>query len=356
MDPASRRRSRGACSGAACSWRLPWPRSRSRCASPGSAGHGADGCSSQAQIAEQVAARLGRSPFAADAARTIDAYVTRGEGGWRAEILVRGRDGALAGTRELTSEAPDCAAIEAASVLAVALAIDPDAGLRPAPPRPPAPPQPLLPPSREVAAPPPSPLPVPISPSIPPASPLPAWVPPPVVAPPAVAALGASEAALRAGAGLGLLPRAAAALSLAGQVGLADSVHLTGEALWLPEVRTGDGRFGFGLSAFALGACVDVVRRARVDLAACGALWGGALHAVVYTLSPLAPGDHPWAAASLAPRLRIHLVSRLHAELGAQVLVPVVRQPFLVTSATAPVFQESPVGLFPFAGLGASFL
>src|SRR3954465_8909690 len=71
-------------------------------------GKGADGCASQQQIADQVAARLGRSPFSADAARSIDAYVTRSESGFRAEIYVRGQGGALAGSRELTSEAPDC--------------------------------------------------------------------------------------------------------------------------------------------------------------------------------------------------------------------------------------------------------
>jgi len=307
-------------------------------------GQGADGCPAQPQIVEQVAARLGTSPFAADAARTIDAYVTRGEDGWRAVILVRARDGSLEGTRELTSTAPDCGAVEAASVLALALAIDPDAGAR----------SPRAPTSRSAPLVPTSPPPVPASPaplSVP--EPLPAWVPPPLAEAPAPAHGG--SAALRPGAGFGLLPRAAAAFSLAAQVGLADAVELTSEALWMPEVRTGDARFGFGLEAFALGACGEVARRARLDLAVCGALWGGALHAVVYTLTPVAPGDHPWAAASLAPRLRLRLAARLQLELGAQLLVPLVRQPFTVTGLTAPVFQESPAALFPFLGLGASF-
>jgi len=101
---------------------------------------GADACASQEQIAEQVAARLGRSPFAGDAARSIEAIVTRDARGFHAEIYERSRDGALAGMRALSSEAATCAPIEDASVLAIALAIDPEAGLRPLPPRrPPAP-------------------------------------------------------------------------------------------------------------------------------------------------------------------------------------------------------------------------
>lgn len=315
-------------------------------------GPGAHACSSPQQIADQVVARLGRSLFAADAARSIDAYLTRGERGWRAEIFVRGRDGALAGSRELTSEAADCAPIEAASVLALALAIDPDAITRP----------------MGAAPAPPSPAPAPrgadrrgdgdgggdrVGERIPLSEPLPAWVPPPPERGPSAGV--ASGAALRAGVGLGLLPRVAAAVSLAAQVAVGRAAQITGGALWMPEVRAADPRFAFGLTAFALGACVDIVQRPRVDLAACGALWGGALHAVVLGLPAIDPGQHPWAGVEASPRLRLRLVAHVHAELGAQVVVPLVRAPFTVTGWAAPVFQQAPATLLPFAGLGASF-
>jgi hypothetical protein len=302
-------------------------------------GKGADACSSPQQIADQVAARLGTSPFAANAARSIDAYVTRSESGWRAEIYVRGRDGALAGSRELTSEAPDCAPIESASVLAIALAIDPDAGLRPPPAPAPAPPP------AAARTPLPAPLPARVPPSPPPA---------PLHRSPA-AGLGSSSVALRAGAGVGLLPRPAAGLSLAAHVAIARSAQLTGEVLWMPEVRAADARFAFGLTALALGACVDVVRREQADLAACGSLWGGALHAVVYSLKPTEPGDRAWAGAAASPRLRIRVASGLYIEAGMHVLVPIIRQPFTVTGWKDPVFQQAPVTLLPFAGLGATF-
>jgi hypothetical protein len=303
-------------------------------------GQGADGCAAQGAIAERVGARLGRDPFAADAKRSIEAILTRAGGSFRAEIYVRDAAGALVGQRALTSDAADCASLEAASVLAVALAIDPEAALAP---RPAAPPEPA-----------PAPAPAPLAP--PPVPPRMPAIAPPVAAPaPPPPLLGASGLALRAGPGFGLLPRVAGGLSLAGHVSLARAVELTGEALWMPEARTDDARFAFGLTAFSLGACVPVVRLASADFAACAAIWGGALHAVVYALEPETPGDYAWAAASAAPRLRLRLGERVHAELGAHLLVPLTRRPFVIAGVADPVFRQAPVTLLPFAGLGANF-
>ena len=113
------------CSAGACA-----RRSRSPCGSLGSLrGPGADACSSGSQIAAWVEKRFAKSPFAPDAALSIDAYVTHAESGWRAQIYIRNREGGLAGSRELTSDASDCASIQSAAVLVIALTIDPEAGL-----------------------------------------------------------------------------------------------------------------------------------------------------------------------------------------------------------------------------------
>ena len=309
-------------------------------------GPGAEACSSQSAVIEQVAARLGRSPFSPGAELSIDAYVTHVEAGWRAEIFVRDREGKLAGARELTSEAPDCGAVESATVLARALATDPVGALRASAPAPP----PAL-TTAPVPAPVPAPATAPILAPRPPAPPpSPRADPPPWIGP------GASGVALRAEAGWGLLPRAAAGLSLAAHAAISARWALTAEALWMPEVAAADDRFAFGLSAFALGACAGVSRSSLADLSACGALWGGALHAVVRGLPAAEPGDRAWAAVSATPRLRVRLASRLHFELGAQLVVPLVRQPFRVTGWAEPVFQQSSVAFLPFAGLGANFL
>jgi hypothetical protein len=306
-------------------------------------GPGAEACPSQSAVVRQITSRLGRSPFASDAERSIDAYVSHAEAGWRAEIYVRDRDGKLAGARVLTSEAADCGAIESATVLALALAIDPEGALRAPDPAP-------------VLAPDPAPIVVPPAPAVTPRpAPLPITHAPFAAADPPSIGLGGSGVALRGAVGLGLLPRAAAGVSLAAHAAITRSWAITAEALWMPEVAAADDRFAFGLSAVALGACVGVARSSSVDLAACGAIWAGALHAVVRDLPPTEPGDRAWAAASVTPRLRLRLAPRLHLELGAQVLVPLIRQPFTVTGWAEPVFQQTPIAVLPFAGLGVNF-
>jgi hypothetical protein len=89
------------------------------------------------------------------------------------------------------------------------------------------------------------------------------------------------------------------------------------------------------------------------DLAACGSLWGGALHAVVYRLTPTQPGDRAWAAAALSPRLRVALGPHVHVEVASHLFVPLIRQPFTVTGKSAPAFQEPSVALLSFAAFGA---
>jgi hypothetical protein len=140
---------------------------------------------------------------------------------------------------------------------------------------------------------------------------------------------------------------------LAVHEGVSNLLQITAEALWLPQQRTSDRRFAFGLAAFGAGTCVRFLERARVDLAGCGSVWVGALHAVVYEPAPTQPGDHPWAAAAVTPRLRAAVGAHLLVEVGAHLFVPLVRQPFTVTGDVAPAFQEPPVAFLPFVSLGA---
>lgn len=301
-------------------------------------GPGAEACASQLAVVQQITARLGRSPFAADAPRSIDAYLTAAEGGFRAEIFVRDRTGKLVGSRELTSLSADCAAIESATVLALALAIDPEAALRP--------PSPVVVPGPVVA---PAPAPI-VAPA-----PAPVIVAPPSPVAPSAPLLGRSGVALRGGAAVGVVPRAAGALTLAASAAIGDTFELTTAALWIPEVTAADARFAFGVTALSLGGCVRAARASTIELAACGALWGGAIHAVVHGIVPDQPGDRPWAAVSLAPRLRLGLVAGVHLELGAELLVPVIRRAYTLIGQTAPVFELPAAAFFPSLGLGVNF-
>ncbi|MFO0592664.1 MAG: hypothetical protein U0441_34285 [Polyangiaceae bacterium] len=275
-------------------------------------------------------------------------------------LYVRNADGSLAGSRELTSETDGCGSIRAAGVLAIALAIDPDAATRPPPSAPSSPPLPGPAPVKE------APSFTLQAPAVPKAAPSSTSIAPPSIAPAPVAPrrplplalttdTGGAGISLRAGIGIGLLPSPFVALDVGGYVAVGPRVELTGEALWMPEDRASDTRFAFGLTAIGLGVCGTITRARAYDFALCGAAWGGSLHAVVFDAAPISPGDSAWAALSLTPRVRVRLTSRAHLDLGAHILVPLVRRPFELSDGTV-VFQQSIVTVTPLAGIGVHFL
>jgi hypothetical protein len=288
-----------------------------------------------------VRARLGRDPFANDAARNIEGSVTRDGQLWRAHLGVLGPDGTVLGSRELQSSEPDCSTLADAITLAVALVIDPRAAFAS--------------PSAESSLVPRSPPTTP-SPTVPPpavaVAPAPSSAPPAVSAPPPPGpALGLS---LRGAVALGLLPRAAFGIESAGELGLAARLGLSLGVSYFPEARTADARFAFGLSSAFLGLCVGAVQTKGVRLAICGEGQVGAMHAIVYSVRPLPPGDHLWAGARVGPRLALGLGRALWLEAGGLAEVPLVRHEFTLKDQENPVFQSSPLAFAGTLGLSAS--
>lgn len=92
---------------------------------------GAETCIDAAQIQRRVEQRLRTRIFDPGAARSIEGIVRREDGAWRAELVVRsGSDSDAAkpaAVRHLQSSAADCTSLGDAVVLAVTLAVDPDA-------------------------------------------------------------------------------------------------------------------------------------------------------------------------------------------------------------------------------------
>jgi hypothetical protein len=114
------------------SFRLSWVR-----------GEGAGSCPDAATIASRAAERLGRNPFSETATQSIEGSVV-GEGDeLKAELRVRDEMGVARGRREIRAKGADCVELADAVVLAVVLAIDPNALLAdtPAPAPPSAPPE-----------------------------------------------------------------------------------------------------------------------------------------------------------------------------------------------------------------------
>lgn len=290
--------------------------------------------------------RLGRDPFANDAERNIEGSVARDGQVWRAHLSVIGPDGVVVGSRDLQSGEQDCSTLADAVTLAVALAIDPRAAFAPLAAEP-VPPLAARPAEPARISPPPPLLPPPAATVIPhvAAAPLPAT---PLPAGPALAV------SLRGLVAVGLLPRAAFGIESAGEVGVSKRWGLSLGVSYLPEVRSSDAGFAFGLSAGFLGVCVAPVQTTAVRLAVCGEAQLGAMHAVVYSVRPLPPGDHAWAGARVGPRLRLRLGGSLWLEAGAQALAPLIRHEFVLKDQQNPVFQSSRLTLAATVGLSAS--
>jgi hypothetical protein len=123
---------------------------------------GDTGCPARDRLASAVMARLGYDAFNEDAVETVSVQLRRSPGGLRAQVIRSTSEG-MTGQRELDSPTTDCTELFRAMELAVAIAIDPRAGLiRPTAPAP----APVIasvqvPVQRPVAAPEPRPPPVP---------------------------------------------------------------------------------------------------------------------------------------------------------------------------------------------------
>ncbi len=108
-------------------------------------GAGGTECPTDADLRAAVAERLGYSPFAAQASRTIVASMRREKDTWRGAIQVADTEGRITGTRELTSNAASCADLGSTLALTIALVLDPDAATGPQKPNPEAVAPPALP-------------------------------------------------------------------------------------------------------------------------------------------------------------------------------------------------------------------
>jgi hypothetical protein len=293
-------------------------------------GPGAAGCSSQSVVARRVVARLGRDPFLDDGQVVIEGVVTREHGAWTARVEVRDLTGKRLGTRDLTSSAEDCKPIESAVTLAVALAIDPEAALRP---------------EAEPAGPTsPSPVPTP-APAPRPAPPTPRLADQPVKV----------WAVLRGGVGGGFVPGVAPGFGIAVDVKPPGRFSVAAGALWFPEATTQDQNFAFGLASAFAGACVDAIAWSRGAIAACAAFHVGEIHAVTFKLEPTQPGGRLWLAPSVGVKLSHVLVGPLLLQAGVDGFAPLIRHDFIVEGLPGAGYQEPSVAGYGYMGAGVSF-
>jgi hypothetical protein len=292
-------------------------------------------CPSLQSLMGDVRRRMGRDPFAQEASRRLTVRYRRGSEGWGARITARDELREGRGVRELARRAATCAELLDAVGLAVALAIDPDAPLAPpsAPPAAPVCPAPL-------ECPPPAP-------TAPPSPPVVIERRVEVPAPGVPASLS-----LRGGVGVGATPLAPA-LMVAFRSRHAGPWHAMAGALYTRVASADGGATGFGLTALFGGACWGTSGALRLD--ACAGVQAGALHSVVYELTPLAPGDRLWLGAFVEGALRWYALGPVFVEGALRAAVALYQQRYSVRGRAAVAFAPWPVALDATLGAGVDF-
>ena len=319
---------------------------------------GAEQCPSGQAIAAEVERVLAGRPLVAIAQADIvvEGRIARDGDGFESALTLVARDGAVLGTRRLTTAGPECAAVRAEVGLVIALMIDPDAVLRP--PASPTPGPDAATPSAATGSPLPgtasfsppvpqgpfpsaehntnsslAPSPSPLAPPCPPAPPPVPW-----------------RTHLSAGPllGFGLLPSPApgARVRLAVTPPHVFPFELSGDLLAPVRVEFE----GTGLDVFTaqarLRACPLTGTFARWGLVACGGFDFGALRGGGFGFPTNRAAETFTAAASVAGRVQLRLGSIFLVSLGLDLAVPFVRARF---SYSAPqggrreIFLTSPV-------------
>jgi hypothetical protein len=295
-------------------------------------GASADRCVGALGLEEDVKARLGYDPFVAgesgagrSAPVIIEGAVTRQATGFRAELVVRDKRGAVLGTRVLSSRDQDCRSLGEAVAVAITVTIDPDvAGTRP-------------PEVEESTQPGPETAPVIASaPKLP------------------TERQERGRATLAFGGSAGLLPGIASVVSLRVSRNVGAAWELRGGAHFWPEtVRSG---VGLALATGALDACVLPLSSVRA-LRWCAGIHLGAFQVFVHSpdLVPVDVGMFLWGAAETGPGLSLTLVGPLRLDASVAALVPMTRRQALVLGLPGAVWEQSAIAGRADVGLSANF-
>ena len=305
----------------------------------------AEGCPGSVAMARAVEARLGRAVFVsgARAELSIEAHVQRTVTAWRVVIDTSDAQGKIVGHREIESQSESCTEAADASVLAIALMIDPDALAAPVPAPVPAPA--LTPAPTSTPAPASTPPPAPTLPRA--TEPLPAKRP----APPPGPFRGAF--ALSVPFVVGLLPGVAPGITarfLAVPPGSWLGVELEG-SYFFPEstqarTEAGSGartEAGSDFSLFSAGASLCAVPRARPGLTLDGCAGGvvGMLRSHAYGFDDLHDGSSLLVNLVGSGQLTFPLWGPLRALTRVDLHVPLQRDRFEANKRAIEVFRVS---------------
>lgn len=297
----------------------------------------AEACPDASQVQADVASRLGFSPFTAGggSSASIEVLVTHSKTLWQAAAVMRGADGALRGSRHVESAAPDCHSLAAAAALAIALMIDPEAGIRPTP---------------SPGAPQPAPAAEPVAPTQ------------PMARPRAPAQRHGARGALAIGAAVagGVLPKPAFGPVLRGELELRNRLSVVVAAQFLPEQRlTRAGADAWlGLSLGSVGPCYRVELGEHWAVASCASFLLGSLSLSIASPEAVQAGPRAWLGVACGLRLSVR-AGALELTLGGDALAHLVRHNYTVSRQqplrTESLFAEPGAGVLGSLATGVRF-
>lgn len=297
-----------------------------------------------------VAARLGYDPFVVTATQQVEGLVTKEGDHYIVALFDRDARGALIGSQSFASESSDCRVLDAALVLALALAIDPESALV----------------THEASATPvdePSARPPTNGPAV-----LEIGTSSAHVAS-AAAELGrpyappcndASPAHVQAGAvsTLDMIPGLATGFEVRTDARLYDVLRGHIGAIFLPEQRTSEStvaRFGLSLAAAMIGLGIESPPVGPFLFSIDASIALGTLTVSVVAPMPTDPGVHFWSAALVRGRVSLVPIEPLIVSVGVGLLVPFVSHSFRVEGHSQPDWTPAPIAPVFDAGLGVRF-
>lgn len=308
-------------------------------------GEGAESCPAGRALAAEVERRLGRKVFDAAAQRSFEVQVARVGERFTSDVYVRAADGETVGHRSLQGDEPGCSALLAATALAIALVIDPEAAAR----------EPVASATFE-------PLPAPATtPALPSAA-------PPQSAPPVTvtrvervlvkeprALLTASARGHLTGA---LVPRVSPGFELSFGARFPGRWGVAASASYVPSksAAVGIGSVDVGLTRASLLGTYDVASGEAVRWLLGAGPSFGALHLAVREPAPVTdPGDYLFLSIALESSLKVSVTRAIFVELGVAGALPLRRQEFLVRGQAEPVWRQPILAGSGFLGVGAQF-
>ena len=297
---------------------------------------GAESCITTQALARAVEARLGHAVFVSpsEAELSVEGSVgpNLGPVKWRATVALRGRDGAMMGTRTLESAEATCATLDDKLALAIAIMIDPEGALtKHAPPPPPPPPPPV---EHTVYVPVPVPVPVPA----PAPDPRPTWH---------------TEPQAGVGLYLGFTPQIG--FGIFGAVNVATPVahvgfRVAGHFVVPNGIAIGAGRAEAWVAQGSAAYCPLFGEAGRMSSYLCVGGTAGLFHASGEGMPSTRSGTLPLLGAVLEWSASVRIVGPLTAGATASLGVSVLRGRIAYTDPTGRETEVYATGLLGFSG------